>query len=160
MYVCSWVQLPEGPARAVGYSGAEVTLNCELLNMSFFEFYRWLWAIFPTPKLFFLRMKTLWLILQTSYIFQNKTQGNPQYILLPGAFHYLLLAIRRYKFYSLRISYTHAVKYDHIHSPLLPLTSLLPPIPLPTSYALSKAFSADHMCEGVRQSLGAWETPK
>lgn len=126
------------------------------------EFHRWTWAISPTPTSFFLMVKTLWSILQTPYISQNKTQGDSQYILLLFTFRYLFLAFTFYKLYSWRTACIYAMKYDHT-PPFPPPTSLQPhhhaSPPLPTSYALSKAFSVDHMCMGVRQPPGARETP-
>lgn len=99
------------------------------------EFQRWMGAISSTPKAFFLMVETLWSILQTPYIFQNKTRGG---LTVYSAFCVLLFifSFTFCRLYSWRISSTYAMKYDHIcPSPSLPPTSLQPQSPhLPPNF--------------------------
>lgn len=122
------------------------------------EFQRWMGAISPTPKAFFLMVETLWSILQTPYIFQNKTRGwDSQYILL-FAFCFLFLVSPFADF--IPGEFHPRMQWNMIISAPPHLSLQLPFSPshhisLPTSYTLSKTFSADHMWMGVRQTPGA-----
>lgn len=80
---------------------------------------------------FFLMVKTLWSVLQTPYIFQNKTRGggltvySSDFCVLLFIFSFIFC-----KLYSWRILSMYAMKYDHIRpSPSLPPTSLQPQSP-------------------------------
>lgn len=167
-YMYTWVQLPEEARKGLGTSWS---WGCRQLWAAWHEhretnysseFQRWMGAISPTPKAFFLMVETLWSILQTPYIFQNKTWGwDSQYILL-FAFCFLFLVSPFADF--IPGEFHPRMQWNMIISAPPHLSLQLPFSPshhisLPTSYTLSKTFSADHMWMGVRQTPGARETP-
>lgn len=163
---CSCLRRPE---RALGPPGARVAGNCERPDMSTGRQTLFLWVsevdgshLSNTEGFFFLMVETLWSILQTPYIFQNKTRGwDSQYILL-FAFCYLFLVSPFADF--IPGEFHPRMQWNMIISAPPHLSLQLPFSPshhisLPTSYTLSKTFSADHMWMGVRQTPGARETP-
>lgn len=168
-YMYTWVQLPEEARKGLG---TPWSWDCRQLWAAWHEHreansiplrFRGGWEpSLQYRRLFFLMVETLWSILQTPYIFQNKIRGwDSQYILL-FAFCYLFLVSPFADFipgeFHPRMQWNMIISVPPHLSLQLPVSSSHH-ISLPTSYTLSKTFSVDHMWMGVRQTLEHGKLP-